>query len=177
MKKKKKKYKRNPMGEGLLVVNPSRGRSYKRNPKWLGRSFITGMFDKQLPIQVGVLTAGAGLSRVATAKILGENDTGLKSLAVQPVVGLVGGLAIKNFLKQALLGRFFFMGSVFHAGWRFLSTKLTQNMVPGFEYGDVYRESAAAPQAAGASGLYLDEGEDTEEIGVAGVGEAYGSAY
>lgn len=183
MKKKKKKYKKNPVGEGLLVVNPSKPRKYKKNPKWLGgKNLFAGMVDRSTPVQLGVMGAGAGLSRYATAKILGAKDTGVKSLAVQGGAGFVGGFAIKNFLKQATLGKFFFMGSLFHAGWRFVSTMLSKNLVAGFEYGDVYREApaaaaAAGPAAPGTSGLYIDEGETVDE-GVEGVGNvAYETPY
>lgn len=187
MAKKKKKYKRNPpgMGEALMVVNPTslnpKKKKYKRNPKWGAGALITGMFDSQFPIQLGAMGGGAFASRFATAKILGDKDVGLASVGTQVGIGFVGGTALKMFIKkQAVIGRFFFLGSLFHAGWRLLSTKILQaNLVPGFEYGDIYREAPpkeAAPPAeeAGPGGLYYEREEEEE---FAGVGGAYDDAY
>lgn len=184
MAKKKGKYKKNPM-RGLLVVNPSKSRKYKKNPRWGAKKVFSGMFDKSMPLQMAGLGGGAAISRIATAKILKDKDVGFTSLGVQSGVGLVGGLAIKTFLKQVTLGKFFFMGSVFHAAWRFVSTKLSKNLVAGFEYGDVYlaAPAAAAPaETPGTVGLYLDEGETIQDedydLNMEGVGNvAYESAY
>lgn len=184
---KKKKGKRNPgplagVGEALMVINPggTKKKKPKRNPFKLGsgKSLVSGLIDKETPLQLGGLGGGALGSRFLTAKILKAKDVGFASVGVQSGVGFLGGVLIKLFLpKLPLLSRFFFLGSVGHAGWRTLTTNvLTKNLVDGFQYGDVLLKAPpAAPVTEEAvTGLYEETGE--EELG--GVEEgAYDEAF
>lgn len=187
---KKKKGKRNPgplggVGEALMVINPgnpggTKKKKPKRNPFRLGsgKGLISGLIDKQTPLQLGGLGGGAFSSRYLTAKILKAKDVGFASVGVQGGVGFLGGVLIKSFLPRfALLGRFFFLGSIFHASWRTFTTNvLSKNLVDGFQYGDVLLKAppAAPVTEEEVSGLYEETGE--EELG--GVEEgAYDEAY
>ncbi len=196
-KKKKKKYKKakynpsgtdalmvvNPAGLKALAANPGGKKNYKkakRNPFALGSpgKMVKKLVDKDTPIVLGGAGLGAFSSRYLTAKILKAKDVGLASVGVQSGLGLLGGVTLQAVLPRlALLGKFFFLGSVGHAGWRAFTTEvLSKNLVDGFQYGDILMKAPPKPAAeeapaeAGPSGVYEEIPE--EEVTIGNVGEA-----